>query len=67
MTTTPTGHLGSIFADPAAYADPERWHAAAQRIREETPILHVSVPDFPAFWAITRHDDVIEIERRPDP
>jgi cytochrome P450 len=66
MTTTPTGHLGSIFADPAAYADPERWHAAAQRIREETPILHVSVPDFPAFWAITRHGDVMEIERRPD-
>jgi cytochrome P450 len=66
MTTTSTANLGSIFADPAAYADPERWHAAAKRIREESPILKVSVPDFPDFWAITKHDDVMEIERRPD-
>jgi cytochrome P450 len=26
----------------------------------------VSVPGFPAFSAITRHDDVMEIERRPE-
>jgi cytochrome P450 len=66
MTTTSIANLGSIFADPAAYADPERWHAAAKRIREQSPILKVSVPDFPDFWAITKHDDVMEIERRPD-
>ena len=65
MTTT-SENLGSIFADPAAYADPDGWYAAAARIREETPILHVSVPGFPDFWAITRHDDVMEIERHPD-
>jgi hypothetical protein len=26
----------------------------------------VSVPGFPAFWVITRHDHVMEIERRPE-
>src|SRR5690349_5891216 len=66
MTSVAVENLGSIFADPAAYADPERWHAAAARIRAESPILKVSVPDFPDFWAITKHDDVMEIERRPD-
>ena len=43
--------LGSIFADPVAYADPGRWHAAARRIREESPVLRVALPDFPGFWA----------------
>ncbi len=38
----------------------------AARIREETPILRVSLPKFPEFWAITKHDDVMEIERHPD-
>jgi cytochrome P450 len=42
------------------------WHAAAARIRAESPILRVSVPDFPEFWAITKHDDVMEIERLPE-
>lgn len=66
MTTTSTENLGSIFADPAAYADPEGWYAAAKRIREESPILKVSVAGFPDFWAITRHEDVMEIERHPE-
>ena len=38
--------LGSIFADPIAYADPEHWRAAAKRVRDESPILQV-LPDFP--------------------
>jgi cytochrome P450 len=58
--------LGSIFADPVAYADPGRWHAAARRIRQQSPILKVALPDFPEFWAITRHADVMEIERNPE-
>src|SRR3954469_20977918 len=66
MTTIDVEQLGSIFADPAAYADPVAWHAAAARIRAEEPILRVSVPKFPEFWAVTKHDDVMEIERHPD-
>ena len=66
MTATPVEELGSIFTDPRAYADPARWHAAARRIREESPILKVVVDDYPEFWAITKHADVTEIERNPD-
>ena len=66
MTATDVERLGSIFADPAAYADPVAWHAAAARIRAESPILRVSIPEFPEFWAITKHADVMEIERHPE-
>jgi cytochrome P450 len=58
--------LGSIFADPVAYSDPHRWHAAAKQIREESPILRVTLPGYPEFWAITTHADVLEVERHPD-
>lgn len=58
--------LGRIFAEPAAYAEPVAWHAAARRLREEAPISKVSLPDSPDFWAITKHAHVMEIERNPE-
>jgi cytochrome P450 len=66
MPDSAVSDLGVIFADAAAYADPERWHAAAKRIREESPILKVAADGFPEFWAITKHADVVEIERNAD-
>ena len=66
--TTPTdlSSLGRIFAEPSAYADPVAWHAAAKRLREEAPIIKVSLPDYPEFYAVTKHADVMEIERNPE-
>ena len=66
MSTTAVESLGSIFTDPAAYADPVAWHAAAKQIRDTSPILHVAMERYPEFWALTTHADVMEIERRPD-
>ena len=66
MSTIAVEDLGAIFVDPAAYADPEAWHAAAQRIREESPILKVHIEGYPDFWAITTHADVMEVERNPE-
>jgi cytochrome P450 len=63
--TTTVDSLGSIFADPTAYADPSGWHAAAKQIRDEAPILKVALEGYPEFWAITKHADVMEIERNP--
>jgi cytochrome P450 len=58
--------LGAIFVDPVAYADPASWHEKAARIRAEAPILRVEADGFPAFWAVTTHADVLEIERHPE-
>jgi cytochrome P450 len=65
VTTTET-NLGRIFAEPSAYADPAAWHAVAARLREEEPISKVSLPEYPEFWAITKHADVMEIERNAE-
>jgi cytochrome P450 len=63
--TSAVDELGSIFGDPAAYADPTRWHSAAKQIRDHSPILKVSMPGYREFWAITKHADVMEVERNP--
>jgi cytochrome P450 len=56
---------GQVFVDPAAYADDERFHRACARLRRDDPIHLVEHPDYPPFWAITRHADVYEIELHP--
>ena len=55
-----------IFFDPRCYADLDGWHAAAQRLRREDPVHLVEAPGFEPFYALTRHADVIEIERQPE-
>jgi cytochrome P450 len=59
-------NAGRIFAEPSAYANPVAWHATAARLRREAPISKVDLPDYPPFWAITRHRDVMEIERNAE-
>ena len=56
----------SIFTDPKAYTDPDGWHAVAARLRREDPVARIEVDGFDPFWAVTRHADVIEIERQPE-
>ena len=58
--------IGSIFTDAKAYADQQRWHAAAARLRAEEPVCYVHVPNFEPFWAVTRHEHVMEIEKQHD-
>jgi cytochrome P450 len=57
---------GSIFYDPGAYSDLDRWHAAAATIRREDPVLLVEPPGLAPFWAVTRHAHVVEVERQPE-
>ena len=55
-----------VFTDPKAYADEKRFHAACARLRRESPVTRVEVEGFDPFWAVTKHDDVMEIARQPD-
>ncbi|WP_184541278.1 cytochrome P450 [Streptosporangium becharense] len=54
---------GRALADPAAYADDARLHAALALLRREAPVHRVESPGYNPFWAITRHADVMEVER----
>lgn len=58
-----TDDLTSVFVDPAAYADEERFHEACTRLRREQPIVWVESEPYRPFWAITKHAHVQEIEK----
>ena len=55
-----------IFVDPQAYVDQHAWHATAAQLRREDPVHRVQVEGFEPFFAVTRHADVVEIERQHD-
>ncbi|MFC5187559.1 cytochrome P450 [Actinomadura harenae] len=68
-----TGEAGRTFADPAAHADESRFndpgsrfHAAAALLRRDDPVHWVEADGYAPFWAVTRHADVLEVERRDD-
>jgi len=54
---------GLVFTDPTAYADEARFHAAATLLRRESPVHWVDGPGYRPFWALTRHADIMEVER----
>jgi len=53
-----------IFVNPQAYADMDAWHATAALLRREDPVHRVEMPGFDPFFAVTRHADIVEIERQ---
>ncbi|MUM18239.1 cytochrome P450 [Mycobacterium sp. CBMA271] len=54
---------GRVLADPTAYADEPRLHAAMTLLRREQPVTKVITDNYRPFWAITKHDDIMDIER----
>ena len=66
MTLTEPIELTRVFVDPGAYADEERFHAACKVLRREHPVVRVESEAYRPFWAVTRHADVLEVERDND-
>ena len=63
MSTPTVDAAARVLADPAAHTDESRLHAALTHLRANAPVAWVDAPGYRPFWAITRHADVIEIER----
>ncbi|WP_025735234.1 cytochrome P450 [Mycobacterium genavense] len=55
---------GRLLADPLAYTDETRLHAALAHLRATAPVSWVEVPDYKPFWAITKHAAIMDIERQ---
>ena len=55
----------SVFTEPSAYADEPRFYAASARLRRERPVAYVDVKGHDPFWALTRYDDIMTVERAP--
>ena len=63
MSTRVIDEAANVLADPQAYADEAKLHAALTHLRTNAPVSWVDVPDYQPFWAVTKHADVMEIER----
>jgi cytochrome P450 len=62
--TAPTmDEAAKLFADPMAYTDEVKLHAALAHLRVHAPVSRVDVPGYRPFWAITKHADIMAIER----
>ncbi len=66
MTTRIMDEAAKVFADPKSYADEAALHAALTHLRANAPVAWVEVPDYRPFWAITKHADIMAIERAND-
>jgi cytochrome P450 len=63
MSLADLADLTNVFVDPTAYADEERFHAACRVLRRDHPVVRVESETYRPFWAITRHADVLDVER----
>ena len=63
MTAPTMDEAARVFADPLAYADEAKLHAALTHLRANEPVAWVDVADYRPFWAITKHADIMDIER----
>ena len=66
MSTPTMDDAAKVLADPTAYADEDRLHTALTHLRAHAPVAYVDNPPYRPFWAITKHADVMEIERAND-
>ena len=63
MSTSTVDDAARVLADPTAYADDHRLHTALTHLRAHAPVSYVDSPPYRPFWAITKHADIMDIER----
>ena len=63
MSAPTVDETARLLADPLAYTDEARLHAALTHLRASAPVSWVEVPNYRPFWAITKHADIMDIER----
>ncbi len=66
MSPRPIDEAATVLADPTAYADDDRLHSALTRLRTDNPVAWVDSRPYRPFWAITKHEDIMAIERAND-
>lgn len=55
--------IDNAIADPSTYGDPQKQHAIFAQLRREAPVHWTQPEGYRPFWTISRHADVMEVER----
>ncbi|MEV0671117.1 cytochrome P450 [Mycobacterium sp. NPDC050441] len=63
MSAPTMDDAAKVLADPTAYADDARLHTALTHLRANNPVAWVDNKPYRPFWAITKHADIMAIER----
>jgi cytochrome P450 len=58
--------MTDLFTNPNRYGDLDAWRREAMELHAAGPIHKVEAPGYRPFWAVIGHDEVKEIERRPE-
>jgi cytochrome P450 len=58
--------VAEAVVDPKAYADGTRIDEAFRWLRREAPLAQIQPTGFDPFWAVTRHADILDVERQND-
>jgi cytochrome P450 len=66
VSTPIMNEAAKVLAYPQAYADEAGLHRALSHLRANAPVSWVDVPNYRPFWAITKHADIMAIERAND-
>lgn len=58
--------ISNCIADPATYADPTAYHDLFADLRDNDPVRWTDPEGYRPFWTVSRHADIIQIEKRHD-
>ena len=58
--------IAQTIVDPRAYADGKQVDDAFAWLRKEAPLEQAQPEGFDPFWVVTRHADILEVERQND-
>lgn len=58
--------LDDAIVNPDLYADEDGIHALYASLRRDDPLRFMRPNGFRPFWAVTKHADILEIEKRSD-
>ncbi len=55
-----------LLIDPLAYAEHGYPWEAWATLRREAPVHKLSLEGWPDYWALTKHDEIVEVSKQPD-
>src|SRR5262245_3298967 len=63
MSMPVVDEAANVLADPTVYTDEKKLHDTLAALRANRPVARVEVPDYKPFRALTKHADIMAVER----